>query len=153
MGAETVLMITLNHAECAPEAMGALAGLAADGAVELRAAAVIHRLADGRISIGDAVGDVDTAGTFAERYPRLATLLLALAGPLDTVLFGNSLMVLTGALAELSSDEVALQHLARALPPGRTAVVAGSQGIRSSRGAVRSGTDRTYGRCPGFGPR
>ena len=30
----------------------------------------------------------------------------------------------TGALAEPSPDEVALEHLARAVPPGRTAVVA-----------------------------
>jgi uncharacterized membrane protein len=124
VSAETVLVITLDHAERAPEAIGALTGLAADGALELRAAAVVRRSADGRISIGDEVGDVDTAGTFAERFPRLATLLLALAGPLDTVLFGNSLMVLTGALAEPSPDEVALEHLARAVAPGRTAVVA-----------------------------
>jgi hypothetical protein len=47
-----------------------------------------------------------------------------LAGPLDTLLFGNSVMALTGALAEPSPDEVALEHLARAVPPGRTAVVA-----------------------------
>ena len=67
---------------------------------------------------------MQTAGTFAERYPRLATLLLVLAGPLDTLLFGNSLVALTGALVEPSSDEVALEHLARAAPPGRTAVVA-----------------------------
>jgi hypothetical protein len=76
------------------------------------------------MSIGDEVGDVETAGTLAERYPRFATLLLVLAGPLDTLLFGNSLMALTGAPAELSPDEVALEHLARAVPPGRTAVVA-----------------------------
>jgi hypothetical protein len=47
-----------------------------------------------------------------------------LAGPLDTLLLGNSLVALTGALAEPSPDEVALEHLARAVPPGRTAVVA-----------------------------
>ena len=45
-------------------------------------------------------------------------------GPLDTLLFGNSFIALTGALAEPSPDEVALEHLARAVPPGRTAVVA-----------------------------
>jgi hypothetical protein len=70
------------------------------------------------------VGDVDTVGTFVERHPRLATLLTVLAGPLDTLLLGNSLVALTGALAEPSPDEVALEHLARAVPPGRTAVVA-----------------------------
>jgi hypothetical protein len=70
------------------------------------------------------VGDVDTVGTFVERHPRLATLLTVLAGPLDTLLLGNSLVALTGALAEPSPDEVALEHLARAVRPGRTAVVA-----------------------------
>lgn len=63
-------------------------------------------------------------GRWPERYPRFATQLLVLAGPLDTLLFGNSVMALTGALAEPSADEVALEHLARAVPPGRTAVVA-----------------------------
>lgn len=124
MGAENVLMITLDRDWSASEAIRALTGLAADGAVELRAAAVVRRSVDGRISIGEEVGDVEAVGTFAERHPRLATLLLVLAGPLDTLLFGNSLMALTGALAEPSPDEVALEHLARAVPPGRTAVVA-----------------------------
>ena len=124
MPAENVLVITLDRDETAPDAIGALRGLAADGAVELRAAAVVRRANDGRISISEEVGDVDTAGTFAERYPRLATLLAVLAGPLDTLLFGNSLVALTGALAEPSPDELALEHLARAIPLGRTAVVA-----------------------------
>jgi hypothetical protein len=76
--------------------------------------------------------DVEAAGTFAERHPRLATLLLVLAGPLDTLLFGNSLMALTGALAEPSPDEVALEHLARAVPPGRRSSPRSPNPIRGS---------------------
>ena len=124
MDAANILMITIDRARSASEAVGVLTGLAADGVVELRAAAVVRRSADGTISIGEAVGDIETGGTFAERYPRLATLLLVLAGPLDTLLLGNSLTALTGALAEPSPDEMALEQLARAVPPGRTAVLA-----------------------------
>jgi hypothetical protein len=134
VGAENILMITLDRDQSPSEAIDALRGLAADGAVELRAAAVVRRSVDGRISIGDEVGDVETAGTFAERYPRLATLLTVLAGPVDTFLFGNSLMALTGALAEPSADEVALEHLACPVPAGRTAVVA--EVAESDRGLV-----------------
>jgi uncharacterized membrane protein len=121
--AENVLVITLERAATAPDALGALTALAADG-FALRAAAVVRRSTDGRISISGEVGDVDLAGTFAEQRPRLATLLTVLAGPLDTLLLGNSLVALTGALAEPSPDEVALDHLARAVPSGRAAVIA-----------------------------
>ena len=42
-------------------------------------------------AIRDEVGDVDTGG-LVERHPRLATLLPVLAGSLDTLLLGNSLV-------------------------------------------------------------
>lgn len=123
---ENVLVITLDDADRARDALAALTdpGGGAGGPGQLRGAAVVHRAADGRVTIGEEVGDIDTAGTFAERHPRLATLLTVLAGPLDTLLLGNTLVALTGAMAEPSPDEVALEHLARAIPPGRTAVIA-----------------------------
>lgn len=121
---ENVLVITLDEAATASQALETLTRLASEGAFDLRGAAVVHRCGDGRIRIQDHVGDVETEGTLAERHPRLATLLTILAGPLDTLLFGNSLVVLAGAMAEPPRDELALEHLARAIPPGRTAVIA-----------------------------
>jgi uncharacterized membrane protein len=54
----------------------------------------------------------------------LAVLLAVLAGPLDALLFGNSLVALAGAVAEPGRDELAPEHLGRSIPPGRTALVA-----------------------------
>lgn len=95
----------------------------ADG-FRLRSAAIVRRAADGAVTIGEHAGDVDTAGTLVERHPRLAGLLTALLAPVDTLLLGNSLVALTGALAEPSPDERVLLQLARAIPPGGTAVIA-----------------------------
>lgn len=90
----------------------------------LRSAAIVRRAADGAVTIGEHAGDLGTTGTLAERHPRLAGLLTALLAPVDTLLLGNSLVALTGALAEPSPDERVLLQLARAIPPGGTAVIA-----------------------------
>ena len=90
----------------------------------LRSAAIVRRDADGAVTIGEHAGDLDTEGTLVERHPRLAGLLTALLAPIDTLLLGNSLVALTGALAEPSPDERVLLQLARAIPPGGTAVIA-----------------------------
>ena len=90
----------------------------------LRSAAIVRRDADGAVTIGEHAGDLDTEGTLVERHPRLAGLLTALLAPVDTLLLGNSLVALTGALAEPSPDERVLLQLARAIPPGGTAVIA-----------------------------
>jgi uncharacterized membrane protein len=95
-----------------------------DDGFTLRSAAIVHRGADGAVTIGEHAGDLDTAGTLAERHPRLAGLLTALLAPIDTLLLGNSLVALTGALAEPSPDERVLLQLARAIPPGGAAVIA-----------------------------
>jgi uncharacterized membrane protein len=120
---ENVLVITLNEA-AAPQALETLSRLTSAEEFELRAAAVVHRSGDGRIRIEDQVGDVGTRGTPAERHPRLATLLTILAGPLDTLLLGNSLVALAGAVAEPTPDQLALEQLACAIPLGGTAVIA-----------------------------
>ena len=94
------------------------------GGFEFRSAAVVRRDADGAVTIGEHAGDLDTEGTLVERHPRLAGLLTALLAPVDTLLLGNSLVALTGALAEPSPDERVLLQLARAIPAGSTAVIA-----------------------------
>ena len=124
MSEENVLVITLEET-VAPHALETLSRLATeDDGFDLRVAAVVHRSDGGRIRIDDHVGDIETSLTLAERHPRLATLLTVLAGPLDTLLLGNTLVALAGAVAEPTPDELALEHLARAIPPGGTAVIA-----------------------------
>ena len=120
---ENVLVVTLDDAGCPTDpVLDALT--APDDGFTLRSAAIVRRAADGAVTIGEHAGDLDTAGTLAERHPRLAGLLTALLAPVDTLLLGNSLVALTGALAEPSPDERVLLRLARAIPPGGTAVIA-----------------------------
>jgi hypothetical protein len=84
VGAENILVITFDRDHSASEAIGALTGLAADGRVELRRP---------RSSVGRATAGCRSAmrsamwrprGRWPERYPRFATLLLVLAGPLGS---------------------------------------------------------------------
>lgn len=124
MSLENVLVITLDEAAMAPQALKTLSRLDSEDGVALRAAAVFHRCRDGRIRIAEQVGDVQTRQTLLKRHPRLATLLTVLAGPLDTLLLGNSLVALAGAVAEPTPDELALEHLTRAIPLAGTAIIA-----------------------------
>ena len=71
-----------------------LQALDAEGALELRAAAVVRRDADGRLSLDHEAGD---AVSFADRHPRLGAVITLLLGPFDTLLFGNQLVSLFGA--------------------------------------------------------
>ena len=119
---ENVLVVALDAGSPTDPVLDALTA-PADG-FTLRSAAIVRRAAGGAVTIGEHAGDLDTAGTLAERHPRLAGLLTALLAPVDTLLLGNSLVALTGALAEPSPDERVLLRLARAIPPGGTAVIA-----------------------------
>ena len=60
---------------------------------------------------------------FADRHPRLGALITLLLGPLDTLLFGNQLVSLFGA-TERSAEELAVGHLAQAVPAGGEATIA-----------------------------
>jgi uncharacterized membrane protein len=121
---ENVLVITLDEAATASQALKTLSRLDSGDGFELRAATVVYRTRDGRIRIEDHVGDVEARQTLVERHPRLATLLTVLTGPLDTLLLGNSLVALAGAVIEPTPDELALEHLARAIPLRGTAIIA-----------------------------
>lgn len=90
------------------------------GSLELRAAAIVHRDADGRLTLDHEAGD---SVSFADRHPRLGALLTVLLGPIDTLLFGNQLVSLFGTV-EQSPEELAVGHLARAVPADSSAVVA-----------------------------
>jgi uncharacterized membrane protein len=120
---ENVLVVALDDPSSAIDPVLDAVTEPGDG-FTLRSAAIVSRAADGAVTIGEHAGDLDTAGTLAERHPRLAGLLTALLAPVDTLLLGNSLVALTGALAEPSPDERVLLQLAQAIPPGGTAVIA-----------------------------
>jgi uncharacterized membrane protein len=120
---ENVLVVALDDPSSAIDPVLEAVTEPGDG-FTLRSAAIVSRDADGAVTIGEHAGDLDTAGTLAERHPRLAGLLAALLAPVDTLLLGNSVVALTGALAEPSPDERVLLQLARAIPPRGTAVIA-----------------------------
>lgn len=90
------------------------------GALELRAAAIVRRDANGHLSLDHETGD---AVAFADRHPRLGAVITLLLGPLDTLLFGNQLVSLFGA-TERSAEELAVGHLAQAVPAGGEATIA-----------------------------
>jgi hypothetical protein len=90
------------------------------GTLHLRAAALVHRDVDGRLSLNHETGD---AISFTDRHPRLGAVITLLLGPLDTLLFGNHLVSLLGA-AEQSAEQLAVGHLAQAIPADSTAVIA-----------------------------
>lgn len=121
---ENVLVITLDERASVPTVVETLSRLESAGLFELRAAATIHRSTDGKIAVDDRLADDEAGRSLAKRHPRLAVLLTVLAGPLDTLLLGNSLTSLAGAVAEPDPEDLALAHLSRSVPPGRTAVVA-----------------------------
>jgi hypothetical protein len=97
-----------------------LQALDEEGVLELRAAAVVRRDADGHLSLDHEAGD---AVSFADRHPRLGAVVTLLLGPLDTLLFGNQLVSLFGA-TERSAEELAVGHLAQAVPAGGEAMIA-----------------------------
>jgi len=90
------------------------------GALELRAAAIVRRDPDGHLSLDHEAGD---AVSFADRHPRLGAVVTLLLGPLDTLLFGNQLVSLFGA-TERTAEELAVGHLAQAVPAGGEATIA-----------------------------
>ncbi|WP_181781389.1 hypothetical protein [Pseudonocardia pini] len=112
--AENVVVITATDLDAALRSLEGLDG------VELRAAAIVSRDADGALSLDHEAGD---ALTFAEKHPRLGALVTLLLGPIDTLLFGNQLVALYGA-TEQSPEDLALRHIAQAVPAGSSALIA-----------------------------
>lgn len=115
--AENVLVVTGSDPR---KVLDAFRALDEAGTIELRAAAIVHRDARGHLSLDHEVGD---AVSFADRHPRLGAVITVLLGPLDTLLFGNQLVALFGA-SQQRPEELAVGHLAQAVPAGGTAVIA-----------------------------
>ena len=102
------------------EALEVLEQLGSAGSLEVRAAAVVHRAADGTLTLDHEAGD---AVSYADRHPRLGALITLLLSPIDALLFGNQLVSLYGA-TERSAEELAVGHIAQAVPAGGSALVA-----------------------------
>lgn len=124
MEQENVLVVTLDDQATPEQVLDLLTEPAEDGSFEVRSVAVVRRDPEGKVTIGDHAGELDTEGTIVERHPRLATLFTALLAPLDTLFLGNTLVALTGAVAEPTPDEQVLVQVAKAVPAGGTAVIA-----------------------------
>jgi hypothetical protein len=114
---ENVVVITGSDPQ---KVLDTLRALDDAGTLEVRAAAIVHRDADGRLTLDHETGD---AVSFTDRHPRLGALITLLLGPVDTLLFGNQLVSLFGA-TEQSAEELAVGHLAQAVLAGATAVIA-----------------------------
>jgi hypothetical protein len=114
--AENVVVITGSDPQ---KTVDTLRALDEGGKLELRAAAIVHRDADGKLSLDHETGD---AVSFTDRHPRLGAVITLLLGPLDTLLFGNQLVSLFGT-TEQTAEELAVGHLAQAIPAGTTAVI------------------------------
>ncbi len=120
MSTRTVITIAVADRAAAERALDALARM--EGGAELHATALVHRAADGRISVGDyRENGVEVAETPVEPT-GLAALLSLVVGFVDAFVLGNSLMSVTGAAP--ASDRAAIERFARLLPPNRYAAVA-----------------------------
>lgn len=115
--AENVVVITGSDPQ---KVLETLRTLNEAGKLDLHAAAIVHRDADGRLSLAHETGD---AVSFTDRHPRLGAVVTLLLGPLDTLLFGNQLVSLFGA-TEQSAEQLAVGHLAQAIPADSIAVIA-----------------------------
>src|ERR1700742_3799913 len=101
--AENVVVITGSDPR---KVLDTLSALDEAGELELRAAAIVARDADGKLSLDHETGD---AISFTERDPTLGAAITLLLGPLDTLLFGNQLVFLLGA-SEQTPEELAIGH-------------------------------------------
>ena len=103
--AENVVVITGLDPQ---KTLDTLRALDDAGTLELRAAAHVHRDANGRLSLDHETGDTVS---FTDRHPRLGPITLLL-GPLDTLLFG-------WLLVRVQSEELPSQVTGLQRPPGQ----------------------------------
>lgn len=120
MEQDNVLVVSVRDERSAAEVRRVLEELAGQGRLELHAAAIAHRGADGTVQLSDEAGP---ELSWPERHGRLTAVLTVLVAPIDTLLLGNTLTAAVGA-ATPTPAELDLQQLARSIPPEHTAVVA-----------------------------
>ena len=132
MAGENVVLVTFKEESNAYQAASALKDASAEGRIDLQAVAVMQRMEDGTLRVKE--GDADdfpvgtwTGGVVGGRTGGIIGLTLGtLGGPLGLLLGGEG-GALLGFLIDLDTAEEAesvLATMARAIEPGKTALIA-----------------------------
>jgi len=119
-----LIVVTFGDDSKAYDAITNLNQLDAQGQLDVVAAAVVTRGADGQVSVKDEVGDVPVAGTAGGGLVGL--LIGVLGGPLG-VLIGGATGVMVGSLfdvADADETESVLAEVSKTIQVGRTTLLA-----------------------------
>ena len=121
---DNVLAVNFTEDSRAYEALSSLKELDDQDQVDLTAAAVVVRSADGRIETKDQAGDTDLEGTATGGI--IGLIIGILGGPFG-VLLGGAAGLLIGSLYDIDESdatESALGDISRSVPAGHTALLA-----------------------------
>jgi uncharacterized membrane protein len=121
---ENVIAVSFEQDEKAYEALTQLKELDSQGQVELRAAAIVVRGADGRLALKDEIADQGMSGTATGGI--LGLLIGILFGPFG-ILLGGATGLLIGSLYDLEDDddtESVLSDIARSARVDRATLLA-----------------------------
>lgn len=144
-----VLIVNFDDLAGARAAMSELRRLDREGAVKVRAAAVVARQDDGRFWVPEDEERIGFAGTATGG--AVGAVLGALIGPVGVLLFGAT-GALVGSLADAEEADVSedvLASVTRQMPPGSTVVVADvDEPAPRIVDAVMDGLDGTVTRRP-----
>jgi len=120
---ENVILVTFQDESQPFEALSSVRRLNATQQIVLREAAVVSRSDSGQVSLRDETDD-DAPGTWTGGIVGLIVGILG--GPIG-VLFGGAIGLMAGSLYDLAGEEDTdsdLEHIARDIPNGTTALIA-----------------------------
>lgn len=121
---ENVIVVPVQSVQHGRDLLESLGRLAEAGEIELRAAAIVERHADGRWHFPEETAQPSYQGTITSG--ALGALIGLLAGP-GGLLLGGTAGLLIGSSVEIGATEEAetiLHALPRMVPPGATALLA-----------------------------
>jgi uncharacterized membrane protein len=121
---DNVVVVRFTEPSKAYQALSVIKDCAADGRIGLESAAVVERTPDGQLHLPESTDSVGLVGTASGSM--VGMLLGVIGGPLG-VLIGMGTGALMGGLVDMDradTTEDAVATLARAIPPGSTAVIA-----------------------------
>jgi uncharacterized membrane protein len=121
---ENVVVVGFTEPSKAFQALSVLKECSAEGRIGLESAAIVERTEDGKLRIPESVDNDELVGMASGSLIRM--LIGVLGGPLGVLIGWGSGALMGGAFdvdRAVTSDE-ALTVLGRAIPPGKTAVIA-----------------------------